>query len=463
VNLFQRITRPRSASRFNLPQDFDPLQYLYNLNGRPVNGEYEVTHGNLDQITQQVYKTNGPVWALITLRMQLFAEARFQYQRLRNGRPGDLFGDQSLALLEHPFGPNSATGDMTARALQDVDLMGNAFITDKVTNGRPRRLRRMRPDWVTMVFGSDNDPELYGDAIDGELLGYVYTPRMPGAIGRGAGEATFLYPEEVAHFAPYPDPEALFRGMSWLTPVIREISADNAALEHKLAFFRNGASPRLAMRIDPSIEQPDFERLVAMIETHHGGPSNAYRTLYLGGGADPIPLTMNLRDLDYKAVTGGGETRLAAAAGVPPTIVGFSEGLAGSSLNAGNYQQSKRRLADATLRPLWRNFAGSLETLFPPPADARLWYDDRDISFLRDDSADAAEIASKQASTTRTLVDAGFKPETVVKAVQSGDFSGLVHTGLFSVQLQPPGLAGEPPQDTTQPTEPAQPGNGPKP
>jgi hypothetical protein len=30
----------------------------------------------------------------------------------------------------------------------------------------------------------------------------------------------------VAHWSPIPDPLANFRGMSWLTPVLREIDAD---------------------------------------------------------------------------------------------------------------------------------------------------------------------------------------------------------------------------------------------
>lgn len=443
MNLLQRARASRSSSRFGMPAEFDMLSQLYRLNNRPMNGELEVADGNLDAIAEHVYKANGPVWALVAVRMLLFAEARFQFQRMRGGRPGELFNTSALRLLEHPFGPGSTLGDMLARAEQDVSLMGNAFITDRTIVSRSGdtvqsdKLRRLRPDWVTMVYGSQTEPEMFGDALDGELIAYLYTPRMPGG---SFGAGTVLLPHEVAHYAPYPDPQAYHRGMSWITPVIREVGADEAALIHKSSFFRNGAGPRLAMKIDPSIEKDDFEKLAATIEAHHTGPWNAYKTLYLGGGADPVPMTFNMRDLDYHAVTGGGETRLASAAGVPPTIVGFSEGLAGSALNAGNYQQSKRRLGDATLRPLWRNFAGSLETLFPPPGDdCRLWYDDRDIAFLRDDTNDAATIAANNATTAKTLIDAGFDPATVVLAVQSGDMSQLKHTGLVSVQLQPPG------------------------
>jgi hypothetical protein len=89
---------------------------------------------------------------------------------------------------------------------------------------------------------------------------------------------------------------------------------------------------------------------------------------------------------------------------------------------------------------LWRSACGSLQTLVPPPdGGARLWFDDRDVSFLQEDVDDAAATRQKDAQTMRTLVDGGFDPASVVSAVTTGDMSKLVHTGQLSVQLQPPG------------------------
>jgi phage portal protein BeeE len=457
MNLLQSLRR-RS---FTLPDEIDPYAML-GRTALPVNGAYETTSHDLVTVAENVYKKSGPIFALIAVRQALFSEARFQWQQMRNGRPGDLFGDQSLSILERPW-RGGTTGDLLARAELDVSIMGNAFITDRTIDrqsgmlARGDRLRRLRPDWVTIVWGSESEPELAGDALDGELLGYLYTPRMPGSMGWG--ETQILGPEDVAHYAPYPDPSFQQRGMSWLTPVLREISADHSALEHKLAFFRNGAVPRLAMRVDPSVKKPAFEKLVAAMESEHAGAWNHYKTLYVGGGADPVPLTFNLRDLDFKAIQGGGESRLAAAAGVPPTVVGFSEGLSGSSLNAGNFGQARRLLADKTMRHLWRNMCGALETLVPPPSNSRLWYDDRDIAFLREDRIDAATIASTQATMVRTLTDAGFEPDAAIAAATSGDLGALKgkHSGLFSVQLQPPGNNDETANDPTTPAQPDKP------
>ena len=82
-----------------------------------------------------------------------------------------------------------------------------------------------------------------------------------------------------------PDPTATYRGMSWLTPIVREIQGDQAATQHKLKFFENGATPNLVVTLDPAITPETFERWVEKFEGTHEGLLNAYRTMYLGGGA----------------------------------------------------------------------------------------------------------------------------------------------------------------------------------
>ena len=114
----------------------------------------------------------------------------------------------------------------------------------------------------------------------------------------------------------------------------------------------------------------------------------AYKTMYLAGGADVTIVGSDLKQLDFKLTQGAGETRIAAAAGVPPIIVGLSEGLQAATYS--NYGQARRRFSDLTMRPLWGNVVGSLATIVPVPGGAELWYDDRDIPFLAEDRKDEA-------------------------------------------------------------------------
>jgi hypothetical protein len=371
---------------------------------------------------QGIYKSNGVVFACMLARMLLFSEARFQFRTVRNGRPGELFGRPELLPLEKPW-KNGTTGDLLSRAIQDADLAGNWF-----ARRQGNSIIRMRPDWVTIVAGSET-----GDISDAEPIGYVYQPGGP----QSGGDELILLPEQVAHFAPIPDPDCRFRGMSWLTPVLREIMADGAATTHKLRFFENGATPNMVVTLDQNINPDKFDRWVAKFKQGHEGIRHAYKTLFLGGGADAKVVGADMKQIDFKVTQGAGETRIAAASGVPPVIVGLSEGLAASTYS--NYSQARRRFADGTMRPLWRNVCGSLAPLINVPNGAELWYDDRDISFLQEDQKDAAEIQSTKAQTIKVLTDAGFDPASVIDAVTASDMNRLQHTGLYSVQLQAPG------------------------
>lgn len=377
-------------------------------------------------------KGNGPVFACIAARMNLFSEATFSWQRMRNGQPGALFGTQALSLLEQPW-VGGSTRQLLSYALLDADLAGNAFFARTLSPSTGQTVfARLRPDWVTIVLGSNR--ENAGPwSVDSELIGYIYDGQGVG----GTDEPRWFLPHEVAHFAPMPDPVSRFRGMSWLSPVVNEILGDNAATQHKLQFFRNGATPNMVVSLDPSISPENFERWQKIFEKEQKGIRNAYKTLFLGGGADTKVVGADMKQIDFKVTQGHGETRLAAAAGVPPVIAGFSEGLEAATY--ANYSQARRRFADGTVRPLWGSVCAAFEPVVDTPSNGRLWYSDRDISFLQEDLKDAAEIQGKEASTIVALIRDGFEPESVLAAVQNSNWTLLKHTGMVSVQLRPPG------------------------
>ncbi|WP_435643369.1 phage portal protein [Streptomyces sp. H49] len=378
----------------------------------------------------QLFATNPVIWACMVARQMVFSAPRFTWQRINNGTPSEMFGTQDLRILEAPW-PGGTTQDLLSRDIQDADLAGNAYWTRVLGDGD--ELVRMRPDWVFIVL---ERRQFRGGHLGWRKLGYIY--QEPGE------EPVPLLADEVAHFAPVPDPLATYRGMSWLTPVIREVQNDNLMARHKRRFFENAATPNMVVRLAREVSPEAFAKFKARMEANHQGVDNAYRTLYLGGGADVTVTGTNFQQMDFSSVQGAGETRIAAAAGVPPVIVGLSEGLKAATYS--NYGQARRRFADGTIHPLWQNAAGSFGHLVQPPGGGtsgavRLWYDARDVPFLREDARDAADIQGVQARTIRTLVDAGYTPDSVRAAVAASDWSLLVHTGLFSVQLQPPGTA----------------------
>jgi hypothetical protein len=424
--------------------NFGGNTYLTGGLQQTIRGHAEEIGSGFDSLVTATFQSNAVVFACELARIQLFSEARFQFQRMRNGRPGELFGSDALSILEHPW-PTAITGDLLTRALLDADFGGTAF------NARRRNtIRRLRPDWVSMILGSERDPEVQGGDIDADVLGVLYYPG-----GKNSGrKPEVLLRNEISIFAPIPDPLASFRGMPWVVPVLSEIIADKQMTSHKSAYLVNGATPNLTVAIDKDLKEAAnpaafAEWVAAFKKTNEAaGQWEKYKTWYLAGGTTVTKVGSELGQagVDFKQVQGAGETRIAAAAGVPPVIVGLSEGLQAATYS--NYGQARRRFADNTMRPLWRNMAGSLETLVPPPSGSRLWYDDRDIQALAEDKKDLAEVRNLESQQIRTLTDAGFTPESVVEAVTNGDFSRLSHTNLFSVQLQPPMPDGPPKPET---------------
>ena len=408
-------------NQFSWP-DYMRLWEQFSFNGI----QYVAPGGNIHELTALQGGANPIVAACISVRAMVFSEVRFLFQQFQAGRPGNFFGTPELSILERPW-PSATTGDLLARMEVDASLYGNSYwvrVNDE--------LIRLNPTKVVIASAEVVDPQS-GLPFGRRLVGYS-------VVNDQGNEIAFFLPNEVCHYRPLADPDHAFRGRSWLSTVLPDVTADGEMTTYKHAFLRNSATPNMVVKFDPGVSEEAYKKFKERLESRHQGAGQAFKTLYLGAGADVKLVGANLEQLNFKAVQGAGETRIAAAAGVPASILGISEGLAGSALNAGNYTAARRRFADGTMRPLWRSAADALSNLVPvPEGGVRLWYDDRDVSFLQEDVLDNAEIRSKDATTMRTLVDGGFDPDSVIAAVTTGDMSLLTHSGTLSVQLQPPG------------------------
>ncbi len=382
-------------------------------------------------LSAKAYKRDAIVFGCMEARRSHFSEVGFIFRDRKNGRPGKLFSTPELNILAQPYGYGSTTSDLLSRMIQDVDLAGNSY---HVRTGDT--LARLRPDWVAIVIGSNTQREEWvaGDP-DTVVLGYIYFPG-----GKPAQQKPLVFTaDQVVHFAPIYDPQATFLGMSWLSVMIAEVQADLLMTEHKTKYLEQGATPNIVVTFPAGTDRQNFNDVVDIIRRDHEGVQNAYKTLFLAGGADAKALGTDMQQTDFRAVQAAGETRITVAARVPAVIAQISEGLQGSALNAGNYNAARRMFADGTLRPLWRNAAGALSKIITVPPGSELYYDDRDVPFLKEDKKDTAQVQQLQSTALKTLIDAGYLPDAAAKAISTDDLSTLQgqHSGLTSVQLQP--------------------------
>lgn len=366
---------------------------------------------------------SGVVFAVEQRRLQLFRQARFAFKRYGSGpKPmaADLFSTAALAPLDNP-------GKLLARMLLDADVYGNAYA---VRDGDAVRL--LRPQWCTIVLGSQRQPADPDVAWDSVPVGLVYGPP-----DKPQQAETWLW-DEVGHFAPAEDPSARWRGMSWMASILGEVANTEAYSEFLGKFWQNNATPNSVVTFPPDVQRETVEAFRDVFLSRHQGVDRAFRTAFLGGGADMRVVGANLSDLAAKDISADQFARICAAGGVPPVIVTIVPGLESASTYA-NYATAFRAFADLTIRSLWVEAVRALAKLIPAPANAELWYDVSGVSALQADALDDAQVMASQAQTMRTLVDGGFVPESVISAITTGDMSRLQHSGLLSVQTQAPG------------------------
>ena len=426
-----RTLRRRSAERADPIVSFTDWNKMFRPGGQVSYGgqQYQAFQTSLmASLGGEYYDQNSVVYACATNRILLFSEARFQFQQMRKGRPGDLFGNEELSILEEPW-PGATTGDLLTQAELDVAMHGNSYWV----NDGPDFMLRLDPSRVTLLTeGRPN--EWSGYMVGDRLVAYAYDA---GTGPDGKPKVQIYLPGEVAHYKPHPDKDNRFIGMSWLTPCLEDILSDEEMTTLKVTNLRNRGNLDVVVTIDKTVSPEQFKATVDAYYAKHVGPENAGRPLFISGGVDVKTIGQTFEQMSMRATQGAGETRIAACAGVPPVIVGLSEGLSAATYS--NYSQARRRLVDGTMRPLWRFFAGAMQAIVEPPTGSRLWYDDRDIPFLREDVKDQAEILGRNAGTAAILVNGGWEPDSVIDAVTAGDLKRLVgaHTGLNSVQLQP--------------------------
>lgn len=451
----------RTMSRYAAAGDMSFGDYLslWSIDGpmlvgsATLRGDEELPPATMEYLAG-ICGRSSVVFAALQVRWKLFAQARYQFQQMFGGREGSLFGTPDLSPLEHPE-PGETTLDLNFRAIQYADLAGDWFgVRRPASLVRPLgpalpyadvdRIKPLRPDWTVVVLGSREKREGVDLAQDpdAEIIGFGYTPGGP-----QSGHDVIAYGrEEVAHFHPNTGPLSRYRGMPLILAALPEILSDNGAVGYRRAFFRNSATGSLAVTFPKEWDEPKAKGWLEAFEKKHKGATNAYKTIYLGGGMDVKNVGTNFVDMAAKDLAGTAETRIAAVTGMHPVIIPLSEGLAGSALNAGNYAAAKRSTSDITLRYLWPSMCGSLETIVPPPRSTRLWIDQKSVPFLAADVKDQADVNTANAATIASLVDKGFTRTSVVDAVISGDFTRLKEDpGWVSVQLQPGAGAPEPP------------------
>jgi Phage portal protein len=363
----------------------------------------------------QANASSSIVFAAVLARISLFSQATFQLQAKDDKH---LWGRNTvLSKLEEPW-PGGTTGDLLARMEQDVSLFGNAYIWEPPGEGR---LVRLRPDWVTIESELVHVP---GGGTYRNKIGYWHEPPK-NVLDKGEGFE--IRASEVVHWtANNPDPAADFRGMSWLTPAVREIQGDQGMTAYKIQYLSHAATPNLLIRYSQKLAPGTVDAIRERVTARYGGVDNAFKTLVLDQGADTTVVGNSLQQMDFSGVSAVGVERILADAMVPGVLVGL-EPLRGAGRG---YQESMQKLANLYARPQWRSVCGALSQIVDVPAGNRLWFDESDIAALQDGILERGQAQLVNAQALLALVQAGYTHESAVAALVAADPNLLQAGGL---------------------------------
>jgi hypothetical protein len=256
----------------------------------------------------------------------------------------------------------------------------------------------MRPDWVTIVLGSETRRPRRSRPATSTPRSSATSTTPAAELGPPAGRRCCASRSRTSRRSP----------TRRLLP--RHVVADAGrardhgrlgATTHKLKFFENGAtrtwSSDARQGLDPTRGVPDLGRRL------RGRPRRRAQRLQdavPGQAAPRRGRRRQPRQLDFKNTQGAGETRIAAAAGVPPGHRRALRGPAGGDLlELRPGPPALRRRHDPPALAQLRRVDGDDHQR--PRRRAELWYDDRDIPFLQEDVKDAAEVQAQEARRSR--------------------------------------------------------------
>jgi hypothetical protein len=228
------------------------------------------------------YQGNGPVFSVLNARLRLFSEATFKYRDLATRSCSAPVAAAARAPVARRFDERASRPDDPGRRPRGERV-------------RPPCQRRA-PRAAAPGLGPDH---LRADVTTRHGLRVPRGHRLRVLRGR-QGDPVFYPVDEVAHWSPIPDPLAPWRGMSWLTPVVREINADLAMSGHS----RSSSTTRRRRTCSSSTRARSTEagwRSCASRSVEPRWRGNANKTLLLDQGADVTVIGASSSEMAFTA------------------------------------------------------------------------------------------------------------------------------------------------------------------
>lgn len=289
-------------------------------------------------LVKEGYKQNAVVYACIQLLAKSVPEAPLRiYTEGKDGSEEHLVAHPAQRLIKNP-NPLQTEFEFWELAIIQLSCVGRSHWWKERTNsGQVKHLWPLRPDRVTPVY-----------ATIGVQSGWDYQ------MVDGSGWS-YRLPLEDVFTLNYPDPEdvsgGIVEGLGPLQVLAREVDTDNAATRFVFALVNNYAMPGVVITTKARMNADDAAHYKAEFKRRYGGMQLGEPAI-LDGDTKVEKFSFSLADLEFPALRSIAETRIAAAFGVPPILVGLKAGLDRSTFR--NAESAEQFFTLKTLSAIWR-------------------------------------------------------------------------------------------------------------
>lgn len=297
---------------------------------------------NFTSMVKNGWRKNELIFSCISKTANTAAQVELSVM----GSDGSAKEDHPLKeLIEHP-NPYMTEFDLWASVIIYTKLAGRAIFEKERSNGGDViRLWPLRPDWVTIIPGSQNT-----------IAEYRFQPT-------GVTEPARLDPKDVLDFKVF-DPFGLFQNWPPAAVASRVGDIDNTTTDYIKIFYEKGGVPPGLLKTRQRLVDSQVDVIRRRWRERYGGYEKWSEPAVLDMDAEYQKTGLSFTEMGFDVLDARNESRICMVLDVPPVLVGAKIGL--DRATYANYKEARGAWWEDSLMPLYMSYQDTIETQLAP-------------------------------------------------------------------------------------------------
>ncbi|KKN10480.1 hypothetical protein LCGC14_1036290, partial [marine sediment metagenome] len=287
---------------------------------------------------ENAYAISAVVESCVKLKATVASEAWMEVG-VYEGRAWEPYEEHAFYdLMRRPNGSMDGR-EFTWNVVTHLELTGVSYVA-KVRNVGKQ---------VIAIWPSPSSAVTEIHSKSGELSHY--------RVSQGGGKALLVDPVDM-FTVRYPNPSNPNAGLSPLRSALKDLQVDEARTNLLIEVLSNTHFASTVFQRPQMWDDKEKKAIRAKFKDKIG-PGARGDALFVAGEGATVTFPSAPTDIDWPGTSSLAETRICAALGVPPILVGLRAGLERSTYS--NYEQALKAFYSTTMKPLWNLLASGYE------------------------------------------------------------------------------------------------------